>query len=466
MKKSILTLICCLFLMATQAQEWQPVRVGWVYTYRAYVESEAIGPIYNGATHLHNIWIDSLYENLGDTVFVFNQMIANGQPDVSGFLESKMQKKANGDYLFMTPDTFLMKPHAELGHSWSWSDTDTATVVFVGVDTILGVLDSIKTWTLTSGDTVQISKQLGIVKFPSGVSGFFDTHYKLIGMETDSLHVGFKLPKFWEIFDFSEGDIFMYREEFATWYSSHRYWKMTINNKQVLPDGYRYEVRLIKSLLCDFFGCMLPSPTDPKTPLKNVCHPSFVNMYSDTVMHLKVSDFLFLFNNSKSFAHGMRTVYYDTHYSPPHEIGQNHNFCASSTFARGIGLTQYFASGSNGTILRLLGFVRDGDTTGIVHSDSFVLATESIQNTSPTTFNAFIHPNPSFGSTYLSFQNAPQTMVSVEIYNLQGQLLQQQELAAGLTQYEIAVNQLPSGLYLIRLADSTGNKQLLKWVLH
>jgi len=105
-------------------------------------------------------------------------------------------------------DGGIIKHNAQLAGNWLFSTGITATIISVGEESIMGNTDSVKTIELTGGDTIKISKNNGVIRYPdlSNPPEF----YELVGYHENQLSFGEYLPNFWRTYDFSVNDKFSY----------------------------------------------------------------------------------------------------------------------------------------------------------------------------------------------------------------------------------------------------------------
>lgn len=79
---------------------------------------------------------------------------------------------------------------------------------------------------------------------------------------------------------------------------------------------------------------------------------------------------------------------------------------------------------------------------------------------------ASVAPNPATDYAKVSFYNTSQGQVQFELYSLQGQLVQREwaEFGEGVQQFEISLQDLTKGFYLLRITHSEGWAQTVKMV--
>ena len=132
-----------------------------------------------------------------DTIFILNTMTRivsdyvalTNQPT---FLQKKYQTYADGLAVFSDTTTYNLYPSAAPGQSWIFNPGRqiTATVLDVNAINLFGISDSLKTILLSTGDTLQISKNWGISRFPDFLHE--GEYYQLTGI--DNKRLGIYLP--------------------------------------------------------------------------------------------------------------------------------------------------------------------------------------------------------------------------------------------------------------------------------
>lgn len=80
---------------------------------------------------------------------------------------------------------------------------------------------------------------------------------------------------------------------------------------------------------------------------------------------------------------------------------------------------------------------------------------------------AFVSPNPCSGSASLFFRNNTSGMIGFEIHTIQGQSVLNERMffETGVQQYEIPINRLQAGFYLIRITGSQQQGQAVKLIV-
>ncbi len=253
--KKLLPFVFLFIVQLSFGQNWAPINYGTKYHYEA-----------NSAGYATNtIYIEGIITGGGspDTTFVFNDIIKTNNacdsilqlpnPDKQAycdlcrawlnqpqFLQRRVTKLQNGGYLFFDSLQFFIQTYAQVGQSWAFDMPFgiIAEVVSITEEVVLGELDSVKTISLTTGDSILLSKHHGIVLFPDQNTP--GVYYRLIGMENPDL--GEKVPNFWDFFDYEIGGVICITSDFSDnengW--SFDTYKMTFTSKDVLPERFQY----------------------------------------------------------------------------------------------------------------------------------------------------------------------------------------------------------------------------------
>lgn len=185
-----LTLICS-FL---QAQNWRILQPSYQYHYTM---NDSVNYSYNtDYSSLVTIRLDSI-RNIGlDTLHYLNRVIGRTfprHPNQPQFLQRTIIQRGG---IFNLRDTgnVVIDTRKEKGESWLLDSVQmiTATVVSKDTATYLGVKDSVKTIRLSSGDTILLSKSIGILRYPFAYGSAY--YYVLSGI--GGLGIGEQIPTY------------------------------------------------------------------------------------------------------------------------------------------------------------------------------------------------------------------------------------------------------------------------------
>ncbi|HYE77504.1 MAG TPA: hypothetical protein VEI97_05930, partial [bacterium] len=151
-----------------RAQNWRPFGEGRTYHYR-----EAGGAA-GVADTLYTFRVDSAYVQGGDSVWCFNR--TGGSPHG---IARGMRINLFGGWMQWNPMTGEARMGAEgtavsatlltraaVGQTWAFTPTVQATMTGRQATTTLGLADTVATISLSDGQTVQLSRRLGVVSGP------------------------------------------------------------------------------------------------------------------------------------------------------------------------------------------------------------------------------------------------------------------------------------------------------------
>lgn len=455
MKKILLlTALCASTIL--HAQNWKPLNLQEKFNYT-----------HNNAGYItHFIWATSSEIVNGDSLYQLNRVVDVYEPipeymtiDGSQFLMREMLFTEQGLIRFQNEDTFNILSHAEIGETWNFNDDGmTAEIVGKIPVSIFGESDSIKTIVLSSNDTIIISKNHGIVRFPDFEGG----KYMLVGIEGRDL--GMIEPKFPEFFDFEVGDVFQYFEVEYDYYDQYEY---TFKSTIAAISGTEYSM----VVFVDNIG------------FKDYFEYDGMNSTYLYTEYLTGSDTLTFVNNSNHQTNQYPNIHYEHNgygiignklndlniYSKGFNCTTGNMYQLENggiltpllggfyafEYSIGLGLTRYRNSGCSYAFERnLVGFVKDGDTTGTVYSNSYLLSRDRIALNQE--FKVF--PNPS--NAVIHLQNIA-IGTNITIFNANGQIVKR--LNVNCKDEIINIEHLPSGIYLIK-AENESNANCLKFI--
>ncbi len=397
MKKIIILLIVAAFFSINCfSQNWNPIN-----------KEETLNYSIKGDSINSSIWVDSVTYRYGvDSVLHLNKtlqiggrykMFGNYYVFKHSFLLAEIEFKHDGSYSLKNEQVqFFINPFK---NSWIFDSINniTATIKFAKDSLVFNSLDSIKNIKLSNGDTIIISKNHGILKFP-----LFDDnhqHIKLIGIE--GRNEGFITPYFNDVFNFQIGDVFEYdiEDQPSPHFSGDQTKKqITILEKETLVDTFLYVVSTIEK--------------------KNTTENSSIvySKYNDTIIYAK-KDYAFLDKNiykfleeeiycSNSFFRivpsGFNKTYstYTRYHNSTTQLYQvttdtfsyNHFFddlvggcfwSDENEYGSGVGLINHSVSYNtyyNRSVTKLIGCIKNGVQYGIITPDIEFIAPPVITN--------------------------------------------------------------------------------------
>ncbi|MBK9147347.1 MAG: hypothetical protein IPM12_05930 [Flavobacteriales bacterium] len=161
--------------------------------------------------------------------------------DQPQFLQRRVMV-SSGAWLFVDPDTMLILPNAAVGSAWPFrpDGSVTATLIARQESSVFGVSDSTAVILLSTGDSLIVSKDHGLLRFADAANG---TAFDAIGIHGPD--VGELLPSPMSYFDYHAGDALQYHSAGSYWtggmfpftfYSGSQ--KMEILWRDELAEGY------------------------------------------------------------------------------------------------------------------------------------------------------------------------------------------------------------------------------------
>lgn len=469
------------------SQNWQPMSANELYNY----EIPLVSPIaYDYDTLLsaiHTLGIDSAGLTGTDSIFFLRLSYVSTQdtaiaPCVNNtgstfaypqplFLQKALIRRNNGIYECIDPlgNATFLHTWAALNDSWTWDTAQniTATISSVAEITFLGVVDSVKTIDFSNGKSAVLSKSHGFVEYAHPTD---NRVYRLIGLE--QMGVGEQIPQYEDFYsNYEVGDVLMY-----SWWQgmddpgnqSYGYHKATITAKGLQGGSV-------------FYGMQLLSFEHIENSMIGI-NQDFSYNRQDTVFAYNVDNNGSIFNDAILCDHqlphaydGQRYLYTSSAFGGEVEglartfRNQRQNKvrwvatishhlqdtfrvdCETEIFEERwghymVGLQEPLA---NISILRM-GYIHNGDTVGTILSDSLMLVSvqKNIQN---TTEAPLVFPNPSNSDVFLQWQTPTNTALHLVLYNLQGQQVFQAQLPEYQTFYQLPLQHLPAGLYMLTL---------------
>lgn len=432
--------------------------------------------------------IDSIYTLNSDTIYnlktrvdLISWELRLFEPSILGI---QIRLTPNQEYFFEGKDTFLLKPLGNLNDNWTFKDSIQATITYVGIDSVLGIVDSIKIIQLSNGDSITIARSLGIVEFPNVGRG----HFQTISIEGDSTNFGYRIPKHNDIFNFEVGDVFQYYG-FHTGYEREGYrctTKVVITQKDTLGRGYEYYFNSTNSFYSAWAGGISGVQPYPLEICRSPFNANIVSNLSDTSTYwsYQLADFQLNFNELEQFSllqevggtdeilgfwldlnkNSERYMFIGPDIYPNDSVFSG-DYYYWLEYKKGLGVVFYEENAfEHYYSLEMIGYVKNGDTIGTIYSDTQILAQQKLQvANSLTQAHLFPNPSPSAQAT-LQFPEVLEAPLRLEVYNLQGQQLYGREYAQASSQIELSVPGLSAGLYIIRLS-SGGQEHRMKWVV-
>jgi hypothetical protein len=162
-----------------------------------------------------SIEVDSITGTAVDSIWHFNRFItlvdlAIAIKNEPAFCQRKMRVHANGWYQFFDPGNIAVHATAAPGETWLLDSLQgyAGLLDAVWAGSVLGVPDSLKRILLSSGDTMILSKNHGLVQWPASLGG-----HRFVLSSLQLQHLGELVPDFDSLFDYRPGQIFCWLSE-------------------------------------------------------------------------------------------------------------------------------------------------------------------------------------------------------------------------------------------------------------
>lgn len=452
------------------AQNWNPINLEDVYNFQQ-KDSNYIS---------NSIWIDSIATNLNDTLFYLNRIVKECPSCSPGsklanqeqFMNAIMIKRADNVFDFIGDTSFQIRSLEQLNQTWTFDSLNNiqATIISVDETEIFGQIDSSKTIMLSSGDSIILSKNYGILEF-----NFFNKKFKLEGIQNKGL--GEVIPDIKEFMDFNVGDVFQYRISefsFSGWRSGVI--KRTIIDKVENDSQIIYTENVIKSdtLEMPIGGFEYHYSSEEHNFSVNTLATNFIeNKYNNQIVFNEAwSDFCYSFEgdyfvralklrkneDDQRISLGTGNLVYDLNQDTEQgflmstdsdtivPIECEHDFYI--VYTTGLGITfEHNEIIDNTNRRKLIGYVKGVDTVGTITPDEDLLvSTQELAVNKES--NLKIMSNPGDGFYTIEFMN--ETPTSLEVYSLDGVLVKSIRVPLYTNSTFVDITILPSGVYILK----------------
>lgn len=466
--RPLLTILLTLTVLLSQAQNWNLVNADRQLHYS----------IDTTAWYDATVLVDSITTNGADSIFHLNRIVTecDSCPNDWQFHYLRynqptfMQRVAvkNGDsWNIRSPNSFAVLPHAQLNDTWLFDTLNnvTAEVTSAISATVLGTTDSIKTISLSNGDSIQLSKNFGVIDMANETN-----RWHLMGAELpDTVH-GFKLPGFEEFFDFQVGDVFQYEygHDYAGFDNYGGFYEKTVSNIGFTGGtvNIQYDIYLNGTTPFYFeYGTIQPYPTQQIAWSADDSEIfSALNMQLIEIPELYWETQAAIFSPARVLRDSVDLVYkelgsgewpnqvfYEVLDSTEMILVASEEIISQGIeyfrrFGKGLGEAHYdYFNFETYHEHRLIGYIKEGDTTGIIIDIPRTEFDESQTNLWPNPASDRIHSN--YGS---------ETKIhGLEIIGIEGKT-DQTNWSSNSSSFEVDVSELKPGLYLLRVVTENG----------
>ncbi len=448
------------------------------------------------------VWVDSIQTNGNDSIYFMNRVVCDscivivngpmwgsdscyGSKNAPTFLQRTIHFK-DSVYNLVDTGNIIILPFSNLNDIWLYDSVwnVNAQVVDVKVDSVFSSIDSVKVILLSTGDTIEISKNNGILVFPfSYGSGI---HYRLVGIE--GRNVGEMVPKFHDFFNFDIGDRFEYHIDGG--YPECHYWEIkqyTVTSKNVIGDTIRYDISVIKERM--------------ETPHSWMggCAGYWYGRYNDVIEFIDSASHLTNLYNLQSYHIGydlwnmLPCVYSDSsfdgvrmsldgnniisksfgfvtlssgNYAFYSQINHNSDtllisqFPHHATYKVGLGQTEHMVSSCfEGGESGYLAAYTKGNTTVGVFSDSTAIL---LNANNMKEYSTGVYPNPVNDKLFI--HQTKHGNLQVNIYNSYGALVKEKNTFS-ISDF-IQVDDLPEGIYFVNSVSDNSSETMRILILH
>jgi hypothetical protein len=370
-------------------------------------------------------------------------------------------------------DNNTIKQHSQVNDNWAFNSNLTATTINTTEQLVLGVLDSIKTIELSNTDTIIISKNNGIIRYPD----FENTgkHYEMVGYHEGQNSFGEYLPNFWRTYDFNVGDVLSYHIQFIDGWCNENYTaSVKIIDNLSNGDTIKFLVRTLYNYHASATGqdgCSSSSHThnslntilviNDKRRYENLYGVQFIDTTLSAMTNTNpIMNYYYNYNSeyvgASHFQHPIfgttkRIHHLNTPSDSTFQLTEfNHIKYFSNTF--GTTLLSPLPSVSGDYYSELVGAIINGDTTGTVYNFPDDLGFE--ENTIANTLE--FYPNPA--NQDITFKTE---LAVLEIYSSTRQLV----MTINQPYQVIDVSELPQGLYFIKGIDFENTSYTSKLII-
>jgi len=255
----ILLFIQLLLAASLTAQNWNVFNRAYRYNYK-YNNSALVSQVlFADSTRSAGTYTTDYLNRIGvecmgtcpTITTALSQTLAVIVPNMPQFLQREITTYSSGYMVLRDTAKLVLIPNCQPGQSWLFDSSAVinASCVSKGAQLIFGMPDSVKLILIGGTDTLKLSKNFGILQFPTLYAK--NKYYRLVGIENAASYnltalYGEKVPNAWDIYNFDVGDRFCYRN--STEYTMHSGYfvcesgDFSVLSKTVTPNGYQYGV--------------------------------------------------------------------------------------------------------------------------------------------------------------------------------------------------------------------------------
>ncbi len=376
----------------------------------------------------------------------------------------KMLEFPDGVCLFVSSrgDSFRLETRAAIGNSWTWQGAVTAQVDSIVFRTVLGVPDSVKYMSFSTGKRLALSRTHGFVETFSflpfvNFGGWVEfPAFELWGLP--ALGLGGSLPTYAQIFDWDPGDHFGYRySELSFPATDSGYFSTEVN---ALVPGSRFSYAVVQEQL-QFYqfaaqamdtNYIAPAPDTISFDSLAYLRLGLLPYQHNPAVKTLLSDYCQNGMRSMAGTNGsirmdfLKTTFYDSCANAMIPMDADW----SQSFANGLGeIESSYNSVGGYAWRRIYCYAKGSETWGTCRDLSTIIGIES-----PETSLFSIAPNPATEVITLRLSAVAKTPLQVRILNSLGEFEAESTLVAGSRSLQVDVSKLPAGLHLLQIEGS------------
>ncbi len=487
MKYLLLFLLCC-FTQSAIAQNWAPLNTTDIYNYKADT----------AAAISHSLWIDSFDVLSADTFMYPNKIVKHISPSValknqSQFLGWQMTNRNNGMMYILVTDNSDITYYPSRNTGMAFFDATSSPVqgyvTSIDTATVLGVLDSVKTIELTTGDTIIASKNHGFVQYPMEYGS--GKYYRLVGIE-GGRNLGEHVAKFDDFFNYSIGDTFwyymshwakmwnelpwtappVYEAKYAlvidtiyhsgdTTFLSKRGtidYPYPINGVGYLIDSATFDINLLPNQLIidtflDGYAGYANGNVGPNDVTYNI---PYLSVTENSLSYPTSGQNYYKGHSSYKTSSGRLVKQFDKFYSDQFltsgdTLQYHKSTLGVKQFTQGLGMTKIETNAfEGGATVIMYAYRKAGDSTATIIDQYYKDLIIGINE--PETVSFKLLGNPVYNTINLELETAEAHTLT--LYNLSGQQLLQQQSESQTVSMDVAT--LPQGIYLLEVRNKNG----------
>ncbi len=483
--------------LTAHAQNWALLNPAYKYNYSNNGSDTITDQVF--VTHIDTLGVDSIRYELNEfarpcgtcdpTVYSTSCVWSGQQPILkTGIPHALGNDVVEGGldwWITVMAGSMLIKPHAAVGTTWTSPLGGLASVYAMDTMTLFGVLDSVKLIAYSGGDSLLLTRSFGMAARWTDPT----TPQELVGLDGD-LQLGRHVPDAGDYFSHQIGDVLEFakggsHEDANCVYYTSGWIKYGCIQRLDLVDTIVLTYRTVEQM--DETGFTIPGPPEPcggghfswvDTVAVRIAKGAMMSVHHFNP-DLRIGTWPGAFGSSDYLnpSDSMRTwmiVGVDstgrTTLGTAFDVSLNSNlFCPSdqdssillqaqtnwwlsSTFAEGLGLVdEVRGSIIGGSGRHLVGHIINGDTTGVIHSDSYLLSTSDVLHRKTSIDLA---PNPA--SDHLTLLGNNNLGGSWRITATTGQFLSTGVIQQG-SPPVIDVSSLLEGMYLLNVTTAQGS---------